>query len=310
MRKTKRSDGRQTVVAILLLPEYSQLVLTLLSELLRISGLDGASTFKLVLCSIDGEPVRASNGRSHEVDIAMGHLKGLDAVVVCASYNPMTYADRAILSWLRTTSRHGATLCGVDTGTLILAEAGVLEGKRATLHWDDLHFARSRYPKVEFTSALFERDGRFLTSCGSLGTIDFTLELIAGFAGRDTAEKVLDLTVHGRSERQLAFADPGLAKAVSLMNSNIENPLPMDEIACRLGMSTRSLSRVFHAEFGIPPVRYYSDLRLDYANELVLKTRFSLAEIAFSSGFGSLSWFSRSYKKRFLVAPNAARKHT
>lgn len=309
MEAKRRSGVHPITVAILLVPEFSQLVLTLLSELLRICELAGPQRFKVVLCSSDGSAIRASNGRQQAVDSMMAEVERPDAIVVCASYNPLDYVKRPILNWLRSNDRHGSTLCGVDTGAIFLAESGLLDDSRATLHWDELSLARKRYPIVNFTSALFETDGRYLTSCGSLGTIDFALALITKLIGPDIADRVLDLTVHGRSETQLQHSNPILAKATKLMSENIEDPLSISELSTRAGLSSRQLTRVFQEEFCMSPVQYYLGLRLDFANDLVTKTRFSLSEIALACGFVSLSWFSSSYKKRYTVSPSSARRH-
>ena len=301
-------DRDKTVVAIVLVEGFSQLVLTLFTELLRISCLVGPHAFVPVICSLDGTPVRASNGRMTLVDVPLKTVDRVDAVVVCASYHPFDHLDRNLLAWLRRRSRHGATICGVDTGTVALAEAGLLRDRQATVHWEELSVMRSRYPDVRFTSALVERDGRFLTGSGSLGTTDFALAFIAFFAGNETAEKVMDLAVHGRSDHRLSLSNAAVAKAVAVMKDHIAAPIPMEEIAARAGVSPRSLTRLFVREFGQPPVRYYLSLRLERADELVRRTRFPLTDIADATGFASLSWFSRSYKGQYGISPTAARQ--
>ena len=231
-----------------------------------------------------------------------------DAAIVCASYNPYDHLDAALISWLRKIERHGALIGGLDTGAITLAEAGLLDGHRATLHWDELELARERYPRVRFTGALIECAPRRLTGCGSLGTIEFALELIATFAGREIAERVMDLTIHGRHDARLAHASPKLARAIEVMSGNLETPLSVDEVAARSSLSTRQLTRIFQAEFGIGPGRYYLDLRLGHARELITKTRFPMTEIALSTGFNSASWFSRSFKEKFAMSPTEARQ--
>ncbi|MEQ8896013.1 MAG: helix-turn-helix domain-containing protein [Roseovarius sp.] len=301
-------NARPTVIGVVLIPEFSQLVLTLLTELLRISQLKKPNMFRTLLCSADGRPVIASNQKEQPVDAALQQARQVDVAVVCASYRPFSHLDPKVLSWLRAQERHGARLCGVDTGTIALAEAGLLRGRRATLHWDDLQLARSRYPDTEFTSALVERDGRFITSPGSLGTTDFALDLIATIAGRDMADNVLDLAIHDRNQVQGKFADPVVAKAVEGMTANIEFPLTLPQVASHAGVSVRHLSRLFQAETGQSPAACYLGIRLDHASDLVRKSRFPLSEIAFACGFQSLSWFSRSFKARFGISPRAARQ--
>lgn len=294
-------------ISIVLLPEFSDLVLTLVRELLRISQLTSACRFDVALHSADGRPVRASNGHRFDVEASFEGTDRLDAMLVCASYNPMTHVDQTLMASLRRQHRHGALIAAVDTGPLILAEAGLLDDRRATVHWDELAVARRRYPKVDFVSALVERDGPFLTSCGSLGTIEFALEIIAHFAGRHVAEMVVGLTGRNRVDDQLGTTSQNLAKAVQLMGQNIETPLSIAQIASSVGLSQRQLARQFLTEFSLPPVKYYTRMRLELADELLRKTRFPISEIATASGFSSLSWFSQSYRNHFGRPPSTAR---
>lgn len=164
--KVKDTTGKTVRVAIVLLPEHSMMVRTLLAELLRIAGLAGDLRFETLVCSPDGQAVGSSNGRMMEVEAAIAKVSRPDAAIVCASYNPYDHIDRALVAWLRSVARHGSLIGGVDTGAITLAEAGLLDGQRATLHWDELDLARQRYPGVRFTGALVERSRRCLTGCG------------------------------------------------------------------------------------------------------------------------------------------------
>ena len=301
------TPGKTVRVAIVLLPEYSQMVHMLLSELLRIAGLAGAVKFETVACSPAGRPVSASNGRMAEIDSTLTDISRANAAIVCASYNPYDHLDRAVIAWLRLLERRAALIGGVDTGAIMLAEGGLLEGRRATLHWDELDLAREKYPGVQFTGTLVERSPGRLTGCGSLGTIEFASELIAAFAGHEVADGVMSLTIHGRHETRFEHANPKLAKAIRAMSENIEAPLPIDAVAQFANISTWQLARIFDIEFGIGPGRYYLDLRLDRARELITKTRFPLTEIAYSAGFNSASWFSRAFKAKFSMSPTEAR---
>lgn len=302
------TSGKTVRVAIVLLSEHSMMVHTLLAELLRIAGLAGAVQFETIVCSSDGRPVSSSNGRVVEIDAALADVSRPNAAIVCASYNPYDHVDRALIALLRPLERRGTLIGGVDTGAITLAEGGLLEGRRATLHWDELDLAREKYPGVRFTGALVERSPRRLTGCGSLGTIEFALELVAAFAGREIADRVMDLTIHGRHETKFEHANPALSKAIKAMSEDIGAPLAIEAIAQLVNLSTRQLTRKFDIEFGIGPGRYYLNLRLDRAHELITKTRFPLSEIALSTGFNSASWFSRAFKAKFSKSPTEARK--
>lgn len=295
-------------VAVLLLPAYSQMVHMLLSELLRIAGLAGATQFTVINCSPGPVAVRASNNRQAEIDADFLDLEHPDAVVVCASYEPYDHLHPPVLVRLRRAARHGALIGGIDTGSILLAEAGLLDGRRATLHWDELAQARRMYPDVAFTSTIVEKDRRLLTGCGSLGTIEFALELISHFAGEAVLRDVEDLTIHGRHEARFAASNAALSKAIHIMQDTIDRPLPLHDIARLSGTSIRQLARNFETELGTSPGRHYLNLRLEHARELVTKTRFSLTEISYASGFNSPSWFSRAFRSKFGFSPGALRK--
>jgi len=295
-------------VAILLQPAYSQMVHMLLSELLRIAGLAGPTRFAAINCTPGPVAIRASNNRQAEIDADFLDLEQPDAIVVCASYDPYDHLQQPVLVRLRRAARHGALIGGIDTGSILLAEAGLLDGKRATLHWDELAEARRKYPDVTFTGTIVEKDGRLLTGCGSLGTIEFALELISHFAGETVLRDVEDLTIHGRHEARFASSNAALSKAIHIMRDNIDRPLPLQEVARMSGISTRQLARNFETELGTSPGRHYLDLRLDHARDLITKTRFPLTEVSYASGFNSPSWFSRAFKLKYGVSPSDERK--
>ncbi|GAB5469287.1 MAG: HTH-type transcriptional regulator CdhR [Rhodospirillales bacterium] len=299
--------SRPRRVAILLLPAHSQMVQMLLVELLRIAGLVRAEAFETINCSTDGLPVRASNGRKTEIDAAMTAVARPDAVVVCASYEPYRHLEPRAIAWLRQLARHGTLIGGIDTGSLLLAEAGLLDGQRAALHWDELDLARRRYPKVTFTGTLVERTPTRLTGCGSLGTVEFALDLIEVFQGAEVAEQVKDLTIHGRHEASFEQNDPDLKRALQAMTESLDRPLPLAAVATRAAVSSRQLTRLFDRRFGVSPGRYYLDLRLARAWDLATKTRFPLTEVALSTGFNSASWFSRAFKAKYGLSPSQAR---
>lgn len=295
-------------IAVLLLPAYSQMVHMLLSELLRIAGLAGPTQFTVINCAPGSAAIRASNNRLAEIDANFLDQEPPDAVVACASYNPYDHLPQPVLVRLRRAARHGALIGGIDTGSILLAEAGLLDGRRATLHWDELAQARRTYPEVTFTGAIVERDQRVLTGCGSLGTIEFALELISYFAGEAVLRDVEDLTIHGRHEARFASSNATLSKPIRIMQDNIDKPLPLVDIARLSGVSVRQLARNFETGLGTSPGRHYLDVRLDHARELITKTRFPLTEVSYASGFNSPSWFSRAFRSKFGISPSELRK--
>jgi transcriptional regulator GlxA family with amidase domain len=184
----------------------------------------------------------------------------------------------------------------------------LLDGKRATIHWDEIEIARELFPKVDFSGDLVDASARRLTGCGSLGTIDFALSLIRQVAGDELTTKVLDMTLHGRTRSASDAAHPLVSQATALMSRNLDSPLSTAEVARRLGVSVRQLNRMFSSHLGKSPGRHYGALRLGKAKDMLTRTGFSMAEIAAATGFGSASWFSQSYKNHFGLTPRDQRE--
>jgi AraC family carnitine catabolism transcriptional activator len=309
MPQSSQTPAAPCRIALVLVPEFSLLVVVLISELLRIANLAaGHGVFETCLLSADGKPVKASSGNILGVNRAIAAEDRLDAAVVCASYRPLEGDSPALRQWLRRMDRKGTLLGGIDTGTLLLASAGLLDGKRATLHWDEIEVARELFPKVDFSGDLVDASARRLTGCGSLGTIDYALSLIARFAGDALTAAVLNLTLHGRTQARLDASHPVLSQATSLMSRNLDSPLSTSDMARRLGISVRQLNRLFSAHLGKSPGQHYAALRFGKAKDMLTRTGFSIAEIAAATGFGSASWFSQSYRNHFGMTPSDQRE--
>ncbi|MFL6676205.1 MAG: GlxA family transcriptional regulator, partial [Massilia sp.] len=176
---------------------------------------------------------------------------------------------------------------GVGAGVLWLAEAGALNGVRTALPWSLYAEADSLADQALFTPNLYEIDGRCLTCCGGAASIDFALTLIDLVAGSTVQAQVKEILcvdrVRGREERQrvalqarFGVLQPKLTEAVSLMEANIEEPLSTDDIAQLAGISRRQLERLFKQYLGSLPSRYYLELRLQRARQLLLDTNYSI----------------------------------
>jgi AraC family carnitine catabolism transcriptional activator len=296
-------------IGLVLVPEFSLLVVVLMSELLRIANLAaGRAVFETRLLSVDGNPVKASSGNIVSVNSAITPTDHLDAAIICASYNPLEADSQRLRQWLRRIDRSGTLLGGIDTGTLLLASAGLLDGKRATLHWDEINVARELFPAINFSGDIVDSSDRRLTGSGSLGAIDFTLSLVSQFAGEELATKVLNLTLDGRTRSKPDAAHPIISQATNLMRQNLDCPLSNAEVARRIKVSVRQLNRVFSTYLGKSPGQHYNALRLGKAKDMLTRTGFSIAEIAAATGFSSASWFSQSFKSHFGLTPSDQRE--
>ncbi|RED49718.1 GlxA family transcriptional regulator [Aestuariispira insulae] len=314
-------QGLQTErVAILPIPTFQMLSFFLTVETLRVANrIAGKELYEWVVVSLDGGPVTASNGMSVAAQFPISNCPPASTAFVTAGYDIDTGRTKPVLDWVRRMHRHGSRLVGLDAGPFSLAEAGLLDGRRATLHWESLEAFREAYPDVHVTDEVFELSGDVATSPAGMATIDLILGLIAERHGTDLAEQVAVFLIHDRirkggdiqrslSQRVLSMREPGVGRAIRMMEENLETPVSIGKIAKQAGMSERKLQRLFAIYFNQSPLDYYRTLRLERARQLVCQTNIPLVEISVSCGFESQSWFSRAYRQRYDISPSDHRQ--
>ncbi|WP_426189947.1 GlxA family transcriptional regulator [Massilia sp. DWR3-1-1] len=208
---------------------------------------------------------------------------------------------------------------GIGAGVLWLAEAGALNGVRAALPWALYAAVPSSADQAIITPQLYEIDGNTLTCCGGAASIDFALtvvEAIFGAAVQAQIKEVLCIDrVRGSQERQrvalqarFGALQPKLSEAVTLMEANIEEPLSTDDIASLVGLSRRQLERLFKQYLGSLPSRYYLEMRLQRARQLLLDTNYSIVQVGLMCGFSSGSHFSTAFGALFGNTPREERQ--
>lgn len=279
----------------------------------------GTALYQWTTLSKDGGPVRASNGTLVQVD-GMLRLIGLpDAVVVCAGINAYDHRDAELAAQLRRVSRQSAMIGSVCSGSIILADAGLLDGRRCTGHWEDLESLAENYPSLEVTQSLYEIDGQRFTCSGGTAPLDLMIHFIAQDFGRELAARVADQMLHQSSRKpgepqrldlseRTGVRNPRLLEAIALMEANLEAPLALEQVAERAGLSLRQLERLFALEAAMSPGRYYRTLRLKRARQLVQQTGMSMMEVAVATGFGSAAHFTSEYGKAFGLPPSRERE--
>ena len=251
-------------------------------------------------------------------DLALSDSGHLDAAFVIGP-NPIPKRGFGEISnWLRRQSSRGVALGGVDTGSVFLAHAGLLDGYRCTIHWEDRDFLLEHFPRLVVSHHLVEIDRDRFTCSGGVSPLDMMTMLLSRPPGsRELAAQVSDLLVtqqRSPDERQtvplrqrFSHVPRQLVNALELMESNVEEPLKPDEIAGYLGMSRRTLERLFQSQIGMSPAQKYLDIRLERARLGMLRGSRGLDEVARSVGFASLSHFIARYRKAFGKTPAADR---
>lgn len=307
-------------VGFLLIPNFSMLAFASAIEPLRAANrMSGTELFSWVISSPSGQPTEASNGVVVDVDGAPDMLSNCRLVFVCAGLDVKSYSDKESLNVIRRLDRNGAIIGAICTGTYLMAAAGLLEGRRCTIHWENIDGLAEEFPLLEITNELFEIDDTRVTCSGGTASLDMILYLIGQVHGQSLAAQVSDQFIHDRirdpSDRQrmelrsrLGVSHPKLLAVVALMEQGLEEPLSQTELAMKASLSTRQLERLFRKYLSTTPTRYYLNLRLARARHLLRQTSMSILSIALACGFVSASHFSKCYREVYGRTPRAERQ--
>ncbi|MGI9336548.1 MAG: GlxA family transcriptional regulator [Gammaproteobacteria bacterium] len=313
------SEARPYKVGFVLVPQFSMLPFSAALEPLRSANrLGGGTLYEWVLAGSGVSSVEASNGIRFEVG-DLSCLADADMVLVCAGEGATDQKDDVLDASLRKLTRRRVILGGVCTGSYVLARAGLLDGYRCTIHWENIASQRERFPQVIVSSELFEMDRDRYTASGGTAPLDMMLNVIAEQHGAQLAAAISEAficeRIRGRNDRQrvplkqfLGTGQPKLIEAVALMEANVEEPMSLDELSRHVGLSRRQLERLFQKHLSCVPTRYYLELRLARARQLLLQTSMSIVDVAFASGFVSAPHFSKCYRDFFGFPPRDERR--
>ncbi len=312
--------NRPALYGFLLVPGYSMIAFSSAVEPLRMANLlSGRELFRWRVATLDGAAVAASNGLVLTPHGDAESTLPADVLFLCGGVDVEQAVDPQLSRFLQRAARSGTALGALCTGTHLLARAGLLNGYRCTIHWENMATLREEFPSAIVSAELFEIDRGRYTCSGGTAPLDMMLTLIRHRHGADLAAAISDEficeRIRGRNDRQriplrhyLGTSQPKLVEAVSLMESNIEEPIGLDELASHVGLSRRQLERLFQKHLRCVPTRYYLELRLRRARQLLLQTSKSIVEIAFSCGFVSAPHFSKCYRDFFGVPPRDERR--
>lgn len=313
------SHNESCEVAVLVVPKYSQLTLAAVVEPMRMANtVANRSLYRWQLCSDGLTSVTSSSGFSLAVDNDIAGIKTCDVLFVLASYDVLHFVSPSMMKCLRKVARSGAIVGGFDAAPYLLAAAGLLNGYRATTHWDDLEDFRDRYPRVNVVSERYVIDRRRITTSGSLPSFDLVLDFIRRRNGLMLAMNVSGNFLYDQarpgSESQYMIAasltnarHPKISKVIKLMEQTLRTPLSVEQLASSVGLSERSLLRRFRATLDAAPQQYYRALRLDAGRRLLDNTDLSVTEVAIACGFDSRSSFTRAFKQTFGTTPSGQR---
>lgn len=315
-----RGGDEPTRFGFLLVPGFTLVGFGAAVDPLRLANMVARRTlYQCVTLALDGAPVRSSAGVCVTPDCAAADAMELDAVFVIGP-NPLPVSgSEPILRWLRALAAKGVALGGVDTGSYFLACAGLLDGYRSTIHWEDMDALLDRFPRLVVSTKLYEVDRDRASCSGGIAPVEMMIHLIGlGGGGHKIASAVAELMIYerrGPEERQrtalrdvAASSHPKLVEAIKLMECNIEEPLTMEEVAAHMQFSARQLERLFRETLHCTPRQYYLQLRLERARQLLTRTNRPIADIVMACGFVSFAHFSHRYHAGFGISPSADRR--
>ncbi|WP_429817148.1 GlxA family transcriptional regulator [Ensifer sp. B1-9] len=312
------SDGRpQSVieVSVVILPESSIMSLASVLDPMRAANrISGRDVFRWRLLSADGKPVTLTCGVPIVVDGKFAQPLAGDALLVIGGFNLDRHVGKKFIGILQESSRHFDIIAGIESGCWLLGRTGLLNGRRATAHWEELEDFSQAFPALTVLGDRFVADGKFWTSGGASPTFDMMLHWITQRLGSALALDVASIFVYDQTHSatdvqpfvslgRIETRDPELADAIRLMERTLERPLTIAALTKRLSISQRKLELLFARGLSTSPGAYYLRLRLQVAHRLVRDSGSPIREIAIRCGFDSLSAFSRAYSREYGMSP-------
>jgi transcriptional regulator GlxA family with amidase domain len=306
-------------VGMLLIPGFPLFSYAAAVEPLRAANvLSGRALYRWIHLTPDGGTALSSSGVLIAADRHALDAAGLDSVIVCAGGNPAQYRDRAVLRWLRGLGRMPLVVGGVSGGPYLLARAGLLEGRRCTVHWEHAASFAEDFPALDLRRSLYEIDGARMTCAGGVAALDMLVAMIARDHDAGLARRVSDWFLQSRhraggdAQRMSLRERTGVANGIVLaalgaMEAQVEDPLPRADVAAAAGVGVRQLERLFQGHLGETIGARYRTIRLERARTLLAETAMSIAEAGNACGFASPAHFSRIFAAHFGMAPSAFR---
>lgn len=319
--KSTRSDVRKEppvpVFGFVLQAEFPLNGLVLATEALRIANQNsGRELFRWFLISESGEPVHASNGMWMPVDCDIDSVPELDYCLIFEGNLPTQRNTGKILHYLKAIARTTTCIGAVDTGAFALEQAGLHCKNGVVLHWEAVLAFKERFPSASVQEQLYSIEDQRIHCAGGVATLDLMLDLISRLYSKRLSSEVANALVYtprpaetpqrGDEPHKRRVA-PLHHRIVRMMENNLDFPLSLEEIAQRLRVSTRTVTRICQRQFGEPPMRFYTTIRLQAARNLLFYDEFSINDIAVACGFSYTAVFSRAFRQQFGETPSAFR---
>ncbi len=309
-------DKTPQTIAVYLIDGFALMSFASVAEPLRAANLLAERTlYDIQTIPVSGEEAKSSGSAIIRRE---GGQASPDLALVVAGGDPFAVEAQDLMDQLHRLDAAGITLGGVSGGPVILARAGLMAGRRMTVHWEHAPALSELLPELLIERNLFVIDRDRVTCAGGTAPIDLMHNLVAQHHGAAFAREVSDWFLHtdvrlagdpqraGLQERFGVTSRP-LLDAIEMMETHIADPLSMKQIAEITGVSPRQLNRMFQGKLSRSTMAFYRDLRLERARRLLSQTPLSLSEVAEATGFAAMPHFSRAYSSAFGVSPSTIR---
>lgn len=302
-------------VLILVLPGSSMMTCSAIIDPLRAANrLSRLPLFTWDILAIDEQAISLSCGIVLPNDGILSDSHHGDLFILIAGFGHQAYANTKQLIRLKKIARKSETVFGVESGTWLLARAGIITKQKVTTHWEDLEALTDLFPRLQVSSERYVIDKNLWTCSGASPAFEMMLRYLRTVhklsLALDVARVFIYAETSSASDEQanislsrLQTVEPRLVEAIRLMETHIEDTISTSDIAQSIGISRRTLEHLSHKYLGFSPAKYYLRLRLQIARRLVLDSNLSVLDISIRCGFNSLSAFSRAFRARYGTSP-------
>ena len=306
-------------VGFLTLNNFSLIAFSNAIEILRMANyLLGEEVYQWSVITENGQPAQASNGLTFANSTKLNFDKMPDVLLACGGVDIQDAVNVDVIKLLTQASKHNIWLGGLCTGSYALAKAGLLDGYKCTIHWENMASLCELFPTIQFMEELFVIDRNRCTCAGGTAPLDLMLAFVAARFGKNLVAEISDqfMVVRARDSKdqqhipvaaRVGYSHKALVEVSALMEANIDEPLTLDDLARLAGLSQRHLQRMFRHTLNMTPMHYYLNLRLRRARALLLQTEMSIMSVTVACGFQSSCHFSKSYRTLFGYSPSMER---
>ncbi len=303
-------------ISFVLMRQFTMLAFTSAIEPLRVANqLAGRVLFRWHVYAEGGQLIPCSNGVPVMPEGPLPAMAPPGYVLVCGGVEPEAACTPALTDWVRAQWRHGRSVGGLCTGAYALARAGILDGRRFTLHWENFRSFSELFPTLTPVWQVYCVDDRIVTCAGGVAAADLVLKLIDDHVGPELSQAVMNMCLMTRRRdaedeqvtsltSRLGNRNRRLLDAVSYLEQHLEEPFSIDDCAEHVGVSRRQIERLFRNNLGVTPLQYLAGLRLQHGRALLAETDMSVLDVAIACGYGSSAHFSKSFRARFGVSPH------